>query len=418
MNAAITAERTRLGLHYYPDDVHYTTKDLARWLPEFQALQLGWLTLRSGLARAIPESFICALREAGIQAILHLPESPIRPLGPELRLLFHSYAGWGARYVALFSAPNQQESWRPGQWSQASPVEQFLDVFLPIAEMEQEEGLIPLFPPLYPGGDYWDLSFLDAALTSIERRGKSELLSSMEFAVDAWAYNRPWDWGRGGCERWPEARPYLTPPGSEDQRGFFGFQWVENIVQSHLGEPRPIVMVRGGAVLHCRIDTNFPAADPERHSEINLQIARQARMGLLPAWLQNVTFWLLATEEASPFADQAWYRSDGTSLPVVDGLKRMQSQTTPPGPDPAGKRFEHYFLIPPEAEELAQGAWQTIQDYLRTYRPTCGYSIEEAMQAERVTVLGDEPPMDLVERLQTAGCLVEPLRSVGERSAL
>ncbi|MGA2111179.1 MAG: hypothetical protein ABSG98_03380 [Anaerolineales bacterium] len=415
MNATFPAERKRLGLHYYPDDLHYTSKDLGRWLPELQALDLGWLTLRCSLSRAVPESFLSALRESGIEPILHIPESPIRSLGPELRLLFRCYAGWGVRYLALFSAPNQQDSWRPGQWSRASPVEQFLDVFLPIAELEQEEGLTPLFPPLYPGGDYWDLAFLDAALTSIKRRGKGALLGVMEFAVDAWAFNRPWDWGRGGSQRWPKARPYLSPPGCEDQRGFFGFEWTEEILQRHLGEPRPIVMIRGGSVLHSCIDPNFPPAHPQRHAEINLQIAHQARKGRLPPWLQNVSFWLLAAEEDSPFADQAWFRPDGTTLPVVDSLKGLPGEVPPAPSAPAGKRFEHYLLIPPQAEELAPAAWQSVQDYLRTFRPTCGYSIEEALQAERVTVLGDRTPMDLLERLQIAGCLVEPLRSSDER---
>jgi hypothetical protein len=140
-------------------------------------------------------------------------------------------------------------------------------------------------------------------------------------------------------------------------------------------------------------------------------------MGTLPPWLQNVTFWLLAAEESSPFADQSWYRSDGTILPVVEGLKQLQNQWSPAPTVPEGKRFEHYLLIPPQAEEAGPGTWQSVQDFLRTYRPTCGYSVEEAMQAERVTVLGDPLPLDLVERLQTAGCLVEPLCVWSERSA-
>ena len=43
-------------------------------------------------------------------------------------------------------------------------VERFIDRFLPLAALVVHLGMIPLFPPLQPGGDYWDLTFLKQAL--------------------------------------------------------------------------------------------------------------------------------------------------------------------------------------------------------------------------------------------------------------
>ncbi len=63
----------RLGFHYYPDDRHYTEKDLSAWLPALSALGAGWLTLRGSAARAVPEPFVRGLLEAGITPIISLP---------------------------------------------------------------------------------------------------------------------------------------------------------------------------------------------------------------------------------------------------------------------------------------------------------------------------------------------------------
>jgi len=54
----------RLGFHYFQDVNHYQVRDLNLWLPELQALNAGWLVLKSPSTQAIPEEFITGLVKA------------------------------------------------------------------------------------------------------------------------------------------------------------------------------------------------------------------------------------------------------------------------------------------------------------------------------------------------------------------
>ena len=61
----------RLGLHYFPDTLHYRVRDLEVWLPQLSQMGIHWLTLLAPLERSIPEYFINGLLTSGIQPVLH-----------------------------------------------------------------------------------------------------------------------------------------------------------------------------------------------------------------------------------------------------------------------------------------------------------------------------------------------------------
>src|SRR3990170_8488283 len=216
----------RLGLHYFPDTYHYREDDLRAWSPLIRSTGITWLVLISPLHRAIPESFLRGLIDIGIEPVLHFyPPLVNSHINTNLELLFQTYKRWGVQYTILFDRPNIRKTWSKSEWSQMDLVERFLDRFTPIAETAMHTGLIPVFPPLEPGGDFWDIAFLKAALVSLVRRGKNELLNQLVLSAYARAGDRPLDWGAGGPERWPVARPYFTPPGVQDHLGFRIFDW-------------------------------------------------------------------------------------------------------------------------------------------------------------------------------------------------
>jgi len=413
MPATIAPKPAGLGIYYFPDDLHYRHKDFETWLPEIQAMNLGWVTLRGSVRRAVPEPFVRALVQAGLQPILHLPEAPIRPLADEVAPLLQAYAQWGVHYVAVFAPPNLQSSWTPGDWQRGSPVELFLDAFIPTAKLMVQAGLAPVFPALHSGGDYWDLAFLEAALAALVVRGEEDLLAGLTFAVEAWTFNRPAAWGAGGVARWPNVRPYLTPPDSQDHRGFGMIDWVQESITRHAGQPRPVLMLRGGAALGENLDANFPAVDEKRHLDLNSEIARMVIDRRATESLLNVAFWLLSAEAGSPEAAQAWFRADGTTLPIVTALKRLGERARVRQSEAAqGKVFAHYLLVPGGLTALSGAAWQVLQDYLRTVRPTIGDSIEEAVRAERVTLFAESAPAPVMQTLRSAGCVVDHVRPV------
>jgi hypothetical protein len=430
---------TTLGFHYFPDDAHFRRVDLQAWLPELLALDAHWLTLIGSLTRAVPEDFIRGLLDAGIEPIVHLPAVPTRRdsqavTAATLGTLFRTYARWGVRYVVAFSEPNTRAAWAPSEWGQAGLVDRFLDVLVPVLQAQAEAGLQPVFPSLRAGGDYWDTAFLEAALTSLERRGLGDLARSLSFAVNLWTYNRPLDWGQGGLRRWPASRPYLTPPGSQDQRGFQLFDWYDEIIRARLGAPRPLLCLAGGPTLGDQTDPAYPPVNDLRHASCIQDVAQAIEAGALPANLLNVNFWVLATAEGSPFVKESWYQPDGATLTAVEALKRLAG----PGQRPDRRRrdegkavaldvaeaqparpLRHYLLLPTFEWGVSDWHWAAALDFVRAHRPACGFSPEEARQAQRVTILGNEQGVSAAVEaaLRQAGCEVERLRVAPEPAA-
>ncbi len=431
---------TTLGFHYFPDETHYRRADLQAWLPELEAVGARWLTLIGSLTRAVPEPFIKGLFDAGIEPIIHLPAMPTRrdaqeSLAASLAVLFRTYARWGIKYVVAFSEPNSRAAWAPAEWGKAGLVERFLDMAVPVLVAQHEAGLRPTFPALKAGGEYWDTAFLEASLAGLAKRGHADLLKQMTFAVNLWTFNRPVDWGQGGLRRWPEARPYMTPPGSQDQRGFRIFEWYDEIIRDRVGETRPLLSLAAGPVLDNQLDPQFPPVNELWHASCIQEISQAAIAGELPRNLLNVNFWLLAAPEGSPFAREAWYRTDGQTLTAVDALKtatthgmrverrrtdeakglHMHGMSTHPAAQ-SEKGFKHYVLLPTFEWGVSEWHWHAALDYVRTKRPVCGFSPEEALQAEHVTIFGNEQGIsaEVEAELRRAGCTVDRLRVAQE----
>ncbi len=416
---------TTLGLHYFPDESHYRAADLQAWLPELRALGAKWLTLVGSLARAVPEPFIKGLIDSGIAPILHIPTTPIRAIDrPTLEPLLKTYARWGVQYVVLYSEPNARAAWSPSDWGKTALVERFLDVLIPALQAQTEAGLQATFPPLKAGGEYWDTGFLEAALAGLTRRGQDELARRLTFAVNLWTFNRPTRWGAGGLKRWPEAKPYLTPPGSQDQRGFHLFEWYTEIIRDRVGEARPIICLAGGPRPGDKTDPAYPAVDEVRHTSCTNEIAQAAASGALPTHLLNVNFWLLGAPEGSPFAQDAWYRGDGSTLGAVDELKRYAILSDQPKPRAIGKLpdldrlagqskpIRHYLLLPTFEWGISEWHWSAALEYVKVHCPTCGFSVEEAGQAQCVTIFGNEQGVsrEVEAGLRRAGCQVERIQ--------
>lgn len=267
--------RSRLGFYYYPDTLHFGNHDADIWAPELEKLGSNWVLLQSPLERAIPESFLAPFIQANIEPVLHfdLPTNCFK-VGDGLQLLFNHYARQGVRYVILFDRPNIRPHWSASIWAQDDLVERFLDQFLTVADLAQYEGLNPVLPPLEPGGDYWDLAFLRAALRSIQRRGNQRLMDALILSVFARAENKPLDWGSGGLDRWPGVRPYVNQPGIQDHRGFRMFDWYLDICVQELGKSLPLIMLEAGSNLGDNQFSQFPLLDELSVVQRNLSIIR------------------------------------------------------------------------------------------------------------------------------------------------
>jgi hypothetical protein len=409
----------RLGFHYYPDTNHYRQCDLAAWLPKLKQLGANWLILNAPSERAIPEHFIGGLIEAGIEPVLQFRFIPDQaPSHEDLQLLLRTYVRWGVQYVVLFDRPNLKRSWQSTAWAQTNLVERFLDIYLPLAEACLQTGLLPIFPPLEPGGDYWDTAFLRASLQGIQRRGHTRLLEKLVIGAYAWAGDRPLDWGAGGPECWPGAHPYFTPKGEQDQRGFRIFDWYDALIRSVLVSPLPIFLFGVGCPL---------GEDPEikTHTRKNWIMAQLLRgdstqqggsirqMDPIPDAVIGGAFWLVAESQDDQQALGTWFRPDGEALPIVKAIQKWTGK--PPNgkssPQTESRLLSHYLLIPSFEWGISDFHFDLIRPFVKEHQPTIGFSIEEAIQAKRITVVGgpDIFPEEKANQLRSAGCIVDRL---------
>jgi hypothetical protein len=427
----------RLGFHYFPDTLHYRESDLMTWLPELKALGAGWLVLQADQDRAIPEPFLNGLEQARITPILqfNLPYGSL-PDFKGIRTLVEVYSKWGIQYIQFFDRPNDRSVWPASSWAQADLVDRFLDRFLPLATIANQNGIVPLFPALEPGGSYWDTAFLRSALEALESRNQSSIIENLVLTAYAWSHNHPLQWGAGGPERWPATRPYLLPPESEDQRGFYISDWYQAIAKAVLQKSCPIILFGAG----------IPFAPEKLDYSIQNEGLTKNRMAILrlidgetatdpvqgdlllePISTQVIScnMWLLACEPDTAFFDHAWYRGIHSPTEIVQMVKEWRNTPQQKGirksidtawqvPTP-DHPIRHYLLLPVLESGVSEWHLDVIRPYIRRYRPTIGFSFDEAKMAARVTVVGNARQIseERICRLRQAGCQVERISGDG-----
>ncbi len=322
--------------------------------------------------------------------------------------MFGAYARWGVGHVVVSDRPNMRSSWPATDWGRAALVERYLDRLLPILQAECAAGLHPVFPPLEPGGDYWDTAFLDAALTSIARRGQHGLINDLVLALYAWTYDHPLDWGKGGPRAWPQVRPYSLPEGSQDERGFRIFDWYAQISEAIAGKPLPMLAIAAGV----RPD---PVSEVNgRLAETNLGATRVLVSGEVPESLMGVCFYLLTAEADDPSAASAWFISSSEPRPFVERVRSLIA-SEPNARNPVlgsasfpAKPLRHYLLLPEASGAHAAIDWSSLGEYVSVFRPAVGFSVAEAKHAQEVTLIGnpDLIPPEVELELRQAGCKV------------
>jgi hypothetical protein len=401
----------RLGFHYYNDIQHYRRQDQLIWLPRLESLGAQWLVLRASTKVAIPENFIQALINTNIQPVIHFDIHPKQiPDIKDLVLLFNTYHRWGVRYITLFDQPNNHRAWPAPDWAQSDLVERFLDLYLPLADACLHAGLTPIFPPLKPGGDYWDTAFLRQTFLSLQRRKQNDLLEQMVIGAYSNPGNHPIQWGAGGPERWPNTRPYFTPPGVEDQCGFRIFDWYIAISNAILSKNLPIFLFGMGY---------SPAA--ENYIDRNLAIARLLNDEFIEGYeaipecvLGGAFDFLTHPDDGS---GRGWFHQNGElSLQAESFIKRINDfpidkrQSKPDMPF-----IKHYLLLPSYEWGISDYHLDIIRPFIKKHQPTVGFSIKEASYAKNITVIGGEESFseNSLNKLRAAGVTVNRIEEDG-----
>lgn len=370
------------------------------WLPMLRAAGASWAILPCHHPRSVPAALLMDLASRDVETVVQVIVNPIAPIESNLlRNLLSRYRDCGVRYVSFYDRPNCICQWTLAEWRKPQLLQRFVDMFLPCVEKASELGLFPVFSPLEPGSDYWDTAFLAGALQEMKERGKTPFFDRLAIGIYNYAYNRPLTWGKGGRAQWKESLPYHTPPGSEDHRGFYIFQWYEEVLRDKVGYALPLISLGGGAGVGGWEDASFSPLEGKMAGQRNQEAVHLLVEGELPDSLFNIAFPLEAVMEDGAVA----------TIKALRELPRHPRYSSWNKPEVAlkssvPKPIYHYLLLP--AEEGAR-AWP--ESYVRRFHPTCGFSLEEAMQAEFVTIVGDTLAISpqTERKIRAAGCKVE-----------
>jgi hypothetical protein len=444
ISCPLPKQNHRVGIHYFPDHTHYRQNDLKKWLPILLSLNISWITIYSSQNCAIPEFFLEALSTNGIEPIIQFQGiSPQFSVHPDIELLLNSYARWGIHYISFFEQPNQKSSWTPSEWAQENLVDRFLDSFINLAKYCMNLDLCPIFPPFQPGGDYWDLVFLQSALRSLVKRKETDLLDKLIYSAYAFAPLHQPNWGQGGPSRWTGARPYYTPPDQQDHLGVYIYEWYSAIIKGELGETRPILLLRTGSLLESKNRSISKKTSTVNHTQNNLELFQKfyqspnhAEVLFAPEVL-SACFWLLSTSPGDPSEDQGWFKSDHDYLPVVDAIrgwlasrqdvqgKMATEYPSEPRNFPASenpipeethqKVIQHYLLLPMYSWGIADWDLDSVRPFILQEHPAVGFSFDEARLARKVTVFEPKPGYceSLMDQLNQFGCKVQLLKVDG-----
>ena len=392
----MSLSQQKLGFHYYPDTDHYRESDLQTWLPVLKSAGASWLTLRGNAASLIPESFIRPLIAAAIKPIVHIT-APVGSLRmAQVYTTLKAYAEWGVQHVVFFDRPNVRSSWPTSSWTNDALICRFVDRLLPVLEAQNEMGLTPILPPLEPGGDYWDTAFLENTLALINEQASDEVKTKLSLAVYMWSFSRSLDWGQGGSTAWPDARPYSSPEGCQDQRGFQINDWYQEIAEKLMGHRLPVLVVAGGA------GPTEIYATPEAIQLGNNEVAHHLALHDLSDEILNFCFYPLTTAEGHADFKASWYVQP-RSFENRTVAKDIQSDHS------MEKAIEHYVLLGLSNQTNGLRLWNAIAPLAMSVRPTIGFSLEEAKQAARVSLIGDlnTLPASMEQALRESGSEIE-----------
>ncbi|MGQ9552801.1 MAG: DUF5107 domain-containing protein [Anaerolineae bacterium] len=351
------------GIHWAPTLFAQPVDMVDHFLAEVTAMDFKWVKIVQGDTPKLEHEYLIKrLVEQGIMPVLRLYQSmnqPYRYLGEIVTLGVPA----GVYYYELYNEPNlsgQAGGWEPGE---SISIKRIVDLWIPAAEAVSEAGGFPSLPALAPGGDYDDTQFLRDFLVEIKSRNRLRLLDRAWLPLHNYFLNHPVDYpydevnlrsvplsqeeigARGLTAEQVEqinlARRNAHLPRSqggyyigdniyEDSNSFLKFQAYARIVEQECGFLIPIITTEGGAILGSSEDPRYPPINESDLVQRTLAAFEYMRSQAPPYYFAFMP-WLLANRAGNSleaaWEGAAWYKEDGSTLPIVPALKQRAQAT-------------------------------------------------------------------------------------------
>ena len=108
---------------------------------------------------------------------------------------------------------------------------------------------------------------------------------------------------------------------------------------------------------------------------------------------------------------ETWLKKQGWKNTLADRVRAMRVGNLSDG---QVRRIGHYVLFWQKPDSWAQQDWKAAETYFGRFRPTAGFSVDDAQTAQFVTIVGGAAgvPAEAEQQLRAAGCQVERLAGV------
>jgi hypothetical protein len=361
------------GVHYAPTILAQSPEVVDFLVYEMLDMNIKWVKIMQGDIPKVEHQYLIEqLTANGIEPVLRVYR-PYNTPYEHLPALTAAAGAMGVHYFELYNEPNIAGF--PGGWQdgEAISVARMLDLWIPAAESIQRAGGFSGLPSLAVGGDYDDMIFLADFLDGLQVRGRGDLLVKSWIPLHNYLLNHPLDYpvdavnlrdvpltateikSRGLSPEQVQAintaRANARQPGGyyvgdtihEDSNSFRKFEAYAKIFHDRFGFFIPIISTEGGAIAGDAQDPRYPTVNDDDVTDLTLRGYR-AMLDDVPAYYFAFTPWLLANGAGQhwdpAWEAAAWYKVDGTTLPVVPALKTDPSRlavrewSTDPGDQP------------------------------------------------------------------------------------
>ncbi len=404
-----------IGFAYFKTPKYQVNKHITSWMKAIREVGASVVIYESAFDRAVSEdAFIIAL-ENHLSPIVHFDaELPLARNFNDVAFLLDVYAKWGVSHVIFGDQPNVKSAWQKAGWHYENLIDHFLDRFIPLANHAVRNGIIPVFAPLKPGGDYWDTAFIELALIGLKRRRLESILEHLMLSSYGNTYNKSLSWGKGGPERWSSTKPYQTPEGQEDQIGFHNFEWVQAVGERAIGKKLPILIFdagNSGMTSLVQDSESSIKATQEIYDLCSLNPGLEEMSGRTAAFDESVCWCTFSLDTI----ENALNRQLAVKIFLQIFKNQMKTEVSSKAEKQGQKMISHYLLLPSYASGVSDAILNKVRPIIKHQHPTVGFSLEEAAFAKRVSVYPDPIIFseEQLSQLRSTGSIVEVLPESG-----
>jgi hypothetical protein len=317
------------------------------------------------------------------------------------------YGRWGVKYACLFEQPNIISSWGEYEWNNHDVVETHLNKFFQFAQSCVENNIKPIFSPLFPGGDYWDLAFLEESMKGFAVYANPHILDNVILSAYGWRWGHTIEWGAGGKQKWPEAKPFQSDQKVQNQKSFRTYEWYLEVSEKVLGKKLPIIILEAGLQNEIDLSETRDTPNPLNDKSIipNLLAGGNLYNPLHPNQLLSpiphevigCNLFILSAVSDKSLLPYRWFSSAGDQLGTenVFGVKNNNlpenCEKLPKeidiSPENIQFKYRRYVLISDSLKPNMPDLLERLDPYIRKYKPQIGFSKMDALNAAYILVV-------------------------------